>query len=317
MFQAFATIATSIFLEGLFFLLIGVILSSVIDVFVSEEIIRKFIPKNKFLALLSASLLGLIFPICECGIVPVIHRLLKKGVPLYLCITLLFASPIVNIVVIFSTYIAFRGYPLIVFLRIAGGFLISILMGFIVSIFFKKEEVINLAVSNTDHISCECSHGGHHHSDIIPKTDSTNTTNKKITNLGKIISHAIVEFFDTSRYFIFGILITSTLQTIIPNQYYLQLGHNFPLSNIFMIFLPYVLSVCSNTDAFIARSFLYQFNTSSLLCFMVFGAMFDIKTTIMLKKIFKTGFIVRLLILVIIATLCYSFIVEIFLSRGM
>lgn len=319
MFQAFSTIAVSIFLEGLFFLLIGVIISSVIDVFISEETIRKFIPTNKFLALLSASLLGLIFPICECGIVPVIHRLLKKGVPLYLCITLLFSSPIVNIVVILSTYFAFRGHLMIVVLRIAGGFLISIVTGFVISISFKKEEVMNSTAASINHISCGCSHDTHHCSDhIIPETGSVLYTNNRFfAKTGKIIGHAIDEFFETSKYFIFGILITSILQTIIPNQYYIQFGHNFPFSNIFMIFLPYVLSVCSNTDAFIARSFFNQFNASSLLCFMIFGAMFDIKTTIMLKKIFKTGFIVRLLMFITVATLCYSFIVEIFLSRGM
>lgn len=303
MFHTFSTIAVSIFLEGLFFLLIGVLISSIIDVFVSAETIARFIPKNRIIALLTASVLGIIFPICECGIVPVIRRLIKKGVPLHLCITLLFSAPIVNIVVIFSTYFAFQNYAIVVVLRVVGGFIISFTTGLIVSFLFKKQNVLlSDALVETEHShNCECC------SEIELKSVSS--------TISKIGNHSINEFFDTGKYFIMGILITGLIQSVIPRSIFSNLGSSFPLSNIFMMFFPYVLSVCSNTDAFIARSFMDQFGTSALLCFMVFGAMFDIKTTMMLNKIFKKRFILKLLLIVISLTLILSFIVEFFL-RG-
>lgn len=300
MYQTFSTIAVSIFLEGLFFLLIGVLISSIIDIFVSAETLNRLIPNNKYLALVSTSLLGIIFPICECGIVPVIHRLLKKGVPLHLCITLLFSAPIVNIVVISSTYFAFQNQLIVVILRVVGGFSISLITGLIVSFTITEKDVVKEQIEPVTNCSC-CSH------------DHSTVKIKKIAQIG---THSIIEFFDTVKYFILGILITALIQTLIPRSIFNNLSSHFPLSNIFMMFLPYVLSVCSNTDAFIARSFIDQFDISSLLCFMVFGAMFDIKSTLMLNKIFKKRFIIRLIIIVMLLTLLFSLIVKIFLDRS-
>lgn len=299
MFQTFSTIAASIFLEGLFFLLIGVLISSIIDVFVSEDTIKRLIPKNKIIALLFASLLGIIFPICECGIVPVIRRLLKKGVPLHLCITLLLSSPIVNIVVILSTYFAFQNYIIVVILRVLGGFLISFITGLIVSFVFSKIDVIKDESLVEHQHGCSCCQGEHN--------------NISTSKLKKVGQHSIEEFFDTSKYFIMGILITAFLQSTIPRSVFANFGASFPTSNLFMMFLAYVLSVCSNTDAFIARSFIDQFEVSALLSFMVFGAMFDIKTTMMLSKIFKKKFIFKLIMIVVLLTLIFSFIINIFL----
>lgn len=294
MFQTFSTIASSIFLEGLFFLLIGVFISSIIDVFVSADTLERIIPKNKILALLYASLMGILFPICECGIVPVIRRLMKKGVPLYLCITLLLSSPIVNIVVIFSTYYAFKNYFIVVLLRVIGGFVISFTVGLIVLLFFKKSDVALEDDEDVHGCSC-CSH-----------------SHVKETKLMTIGRHSMTEFLDTSKYFILGILITALIQSVVPRSIFNEIGVRFPISNLFMMFLSYILSVCSNTDAFIARSFMGQFGVSALLSFMIFGAMFDIKTTLLLKKIFKTSFIIKLIMIVMILTLIFSIIINSF-----
>jgi len=314
--QTFAVIAVSIFLEGLFFILIGAIISSFIEVFVADDIIKKLIPKNKFLALTIVSLLGLIFPICECGIVPVIQKLLKKGALLYICITLLFSSPIVNVVVIVSTYFAFSDNIQIVILRISGGFTISYIIGFIISVFIKKKNVFKQDLFILQDISCSCQNHSQKDDQCSSLGNSynlksvINKNNKMIINIKSVIQHSIDEFFDTGKYFIIGVLITSLIQSLIPRNQIINFGKSFAISKLFMIAFPYVLSVCSNTDAFIARSFLNQFSTSALLCFMIFGVMFDIKTTIMLKKIFKISFIFRLLIFVISLTLMYSFFVD-------
>ena len=41
-----------------------------------------------------AGLLGAVFPVCECAIVPVIRRLVKKGLPLACAITYMLSAPI-------------------------------------------------------------------------------------------------------------------------------------------------------------------------------------------------------------------------------
>ena len=97
----------SIIIEALPFVLLGSILSGFIEVFVTPEKVQDFLPKNKVLAILFGTLVGFIFPSCECGIVPIITRFLEKKVPSYTAIPFTATAPIINPVVLFATYTAF------------------------------------------------------------------------------------------------------------------------------------------------------------------------------------------------------------------
>ncbi|MCL6458971.1 MAG: permease, partial [Gorillibacterium sp.] len=101
--QSFKTMFISIVLEAFPFMLLGVLVSAVIQVFISEEMIQRWIPKNPVLGLLFGCLLGIVFPLCECGVIPVIRRLLAKGMPLYIGIVFILVGPIVNPIVFMAT----------------------------------------------------------------------------------------------------------------------------------------------------------------------------------------------------------------------
>src|SRR5207302_2056789 len=131
---------TSILYEAMPFIVLGAVIAGVLEEVVPQQLIARVVPKNKYLAIGMSALLGLIFPMCECGIVPVMRRLLRKGLPLSCCTAYLLAGPIINPVVILSTWVAFqitdnktvmesfaagRG-PMIVFLRVLGGFLVAV-----------------------------------------------------------------------------------------------------------------------------------------------------------------------------------------------
>ena len=117
--------------EGLPFVLVGSLISGFIAAFVPSRIITRFLPKNRFLATLVSGLLGLVFPVCECGVVPVVRRLLDKGLPLSCGLTYMLASPIVNPLVAISTYAAFRGqHPdLNTAVRLISGYLVAVVVG--------------------------------------------------------------------------------------------------------------------------------------------------------------------------------------------
>lgn len=63
------TIFISILIEALPFVLLGVFISGIIQVFITEEMMAKAIPKNKVGAVFLATFIGALFPACECGIV--------------------------------------------------------------------------------------------------------------------------------------------------------------------------------------------------------------------------------------------------------
>ena len=73
-FQTFVTIFLSIFIEAAPFLLAGSIVSGLIEVAVDKEMLFRFMPRQPILAALAGAALGIVFPVCECGVVPVTRR---------------------------------------------------------------------------------------------------------------------------------------------------------------------------------------------------------------------------------------------------
>src|SRR3954451_12413784 len=134
------TIFISILIEALPFILLGVIISGIIQIFVTDEMMAKAIPKNKFGAIVLASVIGALFPACECGIVPITRRLMAKGVPLYAAIPFMLTGPIINPIVLFSTYIAFGNNWDMVLYRGGIALLVALIVGGLLSIQFKDTQ---------------------------------------------------------------------------------------------------------------------------------------------------------------------------------
>ena len=97
------------------------------------------------------SLLGLVFPMCECGIIVVMKRLLRKGLPLSVCVAYVLAGPVINVVVMTSTFVAFNppqerdyilGGPIyVVAWRVGLSYIIAITTGLIVNWQWNKHGV--------------------------------------------------------------------------------------------------------------------------------------------------------------------------------
>ena len=136
-------IFTSIFFESLPFLLLGSLISSIIENYVSNDTIAKIIPKNKILGSFVGIFFGFFIPACDCAVIPISKRLLKKKVPINVAISFMLASPIINPVVLLSTYKAFyRTNPEIFWYRLIFGIIIAAIIGIILEIIFGKKEII-------------------------------------------------------------------------------------------------------------------------------------------------------------------------------
>src|SRR5918998_1227181 len=75
------TLFLSLLVEAIPFLLLGVLFSGLLLGFVDERKLVSRIPRNPLLGALMGSSIGFLFPVCECGNVPVARRLLMQGVP--------------------------------------------------------------------------------------------------------------------------------------------------------------------------------------------------------------------------------------------
>lgn len=100
----------SIIFEALPFIVIGALVSGILEEMLPQQFFKRFLPRNPVLAIVMSSLLGILMPMCECGIVPVMRRLLRKGVPASCAITYMLSAPGMNFIVLSSTALAFWGY---------------------------------------------------------------------------------------------------------------------------------------------------------------------------------------------------------------
>ena len=81
-------------------------------------------------------------------------------------------------------------------------------------------------------------------------------------------------------------------------------------STIVMMGLAFFLSLCSEADAFIGASFRNLFPAPSILAFLVYGPMIDLKNMIMLLSVFRAKFVFILLFLItMIVFVCINFII--------
>ncbi|PFB39977.1 hypothetical protein CN413_27555 [Bacillus cereus] len=259
------TIFLSIFFEAVPFILLGVLISSIIQVFVTEEMIQKFLPRSAIIAIIPAAFVGVIFPMCECVIIPVVRRLIQKGLPLHVGIVILVSAPILNPIVFLSTYYAFRTNTLILYARFGLALLVALLIGLVVYYLYRGKNVL--------------------------KDDKVISNEEKNKSWRDVTSHGVNEFFDTGKYLLIGAFLASLFQTFLDRNVLEEVANNSVFSPFIMMFFGYVLSLCSEADAFIAASFGHIFSTKALVAFLVFGPMLDLKNTLMLFAYFQKKFV--------------------------
>lgn len=290
--QTFVTIFLGIFIEAAPFLLAGALVSGLIAVFVDQSAIDRYLPKAALPGALIGGVMGVAFPVCECGVVPVVRRLYEKGLPLSIGIAFLLAAPVINPVVILSTYSAFGWGPIFIG-RIVFSFLIAVVVGLIFSR-AKPEEVLLPAVCQAHHDACCHVHDHDHHEDAPAP-------------LGRRFAQAFTlagdDFLDMARYLIAGSMLAAAMQTLVPQSALLAVGQGPVISVVVLQALAFVLSVCSTVDAFLALAFAGTFTTGAVVAFLVFGPMVDIKSSLMFLGVFQRRAVAYLIVLPLVLSL--------------
>lgn len=261
------------------FLLLGIVVSSLVHVFVSEDRLLRLIPRNPVLSLVPALGMGMLMPVCECGNVAVARRFLAKGVPVSSCITFLLAAPILNPVALLATATAFRYEPSMVWLRGGLAFLVAASVGLFIGQTGKGEQLLvaRLAADNHDH--------GHHHA------HGPASIQEKV---GRVGTQASAEFVTMMQVLLIGAAIAAATQVLIPRTAITGLGSGVVLGVVAMMSLAFVLSICSTVDAFFALSYSNIFPTPALLAFLVFGPMLSMKGVAMLLTAFRPRVVLAL-----------------------
>ncbi|MBC7979616.1 MAG: permease [Armatimonadetes bacterium] len=299
--QDFAFAFLSILFEGAPFILVGTLISGFIDVYLPAGTMDRFLPKNRNLAVMVAGLLGAVFPVCECAVVPVIRRLVGKGLPMSCALTYMLAAPIVNPITALSTWKAFQGQApwMMTGGRLLLGYLVAVGVGLVVAR-IPLRKVLRKSLADRieaegrgghadhdhDHDGC-CGHDhAHHPADHAPADDG---------RLVAAMRSAMRDFVDVGVYFTIGVAITALFNTgIAPGAEWLDgLAGNPVAAPAALMALAFILSLCSTSDAFIAAT-LAKFTWGAKLAFLVFGPMLDVKLLFLYQTVMRRRFILGL-----------------------
>ena len=270
-FSVFSAIVTAIFLEAMPFLAIGALLSGAIEVLVSTEFLTKRIPKSTPGSIALGIAAGCVLPTCECGVVPVVRRLIKKGVPAPMAIAYMLSAPILNPVVLVSTFVAFRGSVIMLTGRVGIAIVVAAVMGFAAKscgTVLRNGNGNNRSNTN-DHNAC-CSHGQKH-------------------RISQILLHAGNDFASMVPFLILGAVASGLFKAFTPQTVFTAFTSSQTLQVSGMMILAVLLSVCSEADAFVAASF-QPFSAASQLAFVTLGPMVDLKLIGMYAALFTRRF---------------------------
>jgi uncharacterized protein len=285
----------SILFEGAPYILVGTLLSGLIDAFLPSRLLERVLPKNRILATLAAGFLGLFFPVCECAVVPVVRRLVQKGLPLSCAMTYLLSAPIINPIVAVSTLTAFKEFAGLTSLpavldatmtlaRLSLGYVVAVLVGLFM-LRFRISDILKPSVAAAVTAAADSRADGSPPPAPAPFND----------RLIHAMRTAMRDFLDTGMYFTIGVIITSVFNTQVDQTQVARFASSDLVAIPSMMSLAFVLSLCSTSDAFIAAP-MESFSLAAKLAFLVFGPMMDVKLVFMYAAVFKRRVVIGMLL---------------------
>jgi len=270
----------SLLVEAMPFIMLGAAVSAAIEVFVPTSAFAKIGLLPRALQMPAAAAAGIAFPVCECGSVPVARRLAAKGLAPSAAVTFMLAAPIVNPVVVASTFVAYRGRSdlwVMVIGRFTLGFIVAMTVGWVVGR-VRAGEFLRPRDARAE----------------------AHEVDRDEPRWARFFGHLTGDIIFMARFLILGAAIAAAVQTFVPNSVVDRVASLPIISLIAMMALAFLMSLCSESDAFVAASFV-SFGPAAQLAFLVFGPMVDLKLAALYVGTYERGFL-RVVILAVGAT---------------
>ena len=303
-YEALILVFTSIIYEALPFIVLGVVIAGLLEEFVPQQAIAKIMPRNRLLAIMLGGLLGCVFPMCECGIIVVMKRLLRKGLPLSVCVSYMLAGPIINVVVLLSTYVAFTNASIfesaenVVLLRAGIAYLVAVVTGLVVEGRYRKygNDLLNPAVLKGLR---------------EPGTEENEDKGTLVQRLGRITETALHDFVDIMAFLIIGAALATAGRAFLAQTEAEALIQESPaFAILLMMGIAVLFCLCSEADAFVAANFPLTWAPASKMAFLVLGPMLDIKLYLMYTRVFRNRLIFTIILTVVVQVFVYCMVLH-------
>jgi uncharacterized membrane protein YraQ (UPF0718 family) len=288
--QDFVTLTISVIVESMPFVLLGIVLSIVVQVWLPQAFFTSWLPRQPLLRRAVISFLGMFLPVCECGNVPLARGLVLKGFTVSESMTFLLAAPILNPITIITTHQAFGWSDGILVARLAGGFLVANLIGWLYSRHPDPESLL------TKSFAAECAlPTGHEH--------GGGRLRESVELFRREMATMMPALF-------IGAAIAGGIQTAVPRSVLVTLGTNPVWSVLAMMVLAFVISLCSNVDAFFVLPFATTFMPGGIAAFLVFGPIIDVKMLALLRTTYRPRVLAQLTLVVALTSAAIGLMVN-------
>lgn len=315
--QDFVVTFSSILWEAMPFIVLGAVVAGVLEELLPQQVMSRIVPRSAIPAAVLGGLLGLVFPMCECGIVVVMRRLLRKGLPLACCIAYMLAGPIVNVVVMLSTYVAFGGLNpqsrdaawTMLGLRVGLGFVVAVVTGCVVHLLQRKYPVNALLTPIA--IPPVPAKGGLS-LNVVGEEEAKAERRSPFKRLANISETALHDFLDITVFLILGAALAAVVKLYIDPADLTALSRDMPYLAIpAMMVMAVLMCLCSEADAFVAASFT-EMTLAPKLAFLVLGPMFDLKLLLMFTRVFRPRLIGVIVVCTVVQVMAYTMLVHTF-----
>ena len=276
-------------IEALPFLLLGVAIAALARGLAPQGAWMRRLPRQPLLASSTGALLGFALPACECGNVPVARRLLAGGAPMGTALGFLFAAPVLNPIVLLSTWAAFPNQPWLLLARPLGAFLLALLLSGLLLLLPESRLLVpellaerRLCQPLSEVGLLERSAGL-----LGSPAPAQPPPAPARTDWAEVLQHGCSEFLNLASLLVLGCAIAAVVQTWLPRSWLLSLGSDPTLSIVALMLLALVVSVCSSVDAFLALGFAAQITPGALLAFLLLGPVVDLKLAGLFTVLFR------------------------------
>ncbi len=293
--QEWATRFVAIIVTGFPLLVIGVLAYAAIEHFVPRDRIARLLPRQRWLAIPIAGLLGIVLPVCDCGVVPTARAFIRRELGIAPALAFLIGAPVVNPIVLMTTAIGFGFNFTIAGARLLLTYAVAVGVGALALVAFPDMPLEQMVVSWGD--------------DAAPIAQTSSATSRKgarrparhprtvpskhkplpapLQTAAAIVAEAGDQLLDLGRFLVLGALIAAAVQTFVPQAPLLAVSQNVIASTLALMALASILSICSISDAPVAFSFLGTFAPGAVFAFMMFGQIIDLKNGAMLLATFR------------------------------
>ncbi len=308
--SSFAAVFLKIFIETVPFLLLGIFFAAIIEIFIDRKDIARWVPRSRGLSAIAGSLVGFALPAGEGGVVPLTRRLIAKGMPVSMGMATLLAGPALNPIVIAGTLAAF-GPGLIFWGRLGISLAIAVVTGLVFSL--HQDPASLLRQPGTGPGQALPSQPGAN--GLLARPPAGNTP-RIADRVRQVMLVAVDEFFEMGSYLVLGAGLAAVLQTIVPQAALLNFDQGPLRSALALAGLAGLLSTSSAVDAFAAQALPATFTSGSILAFLVFGSMVDIKNVLMFLRVFKPRAVAYLVLLSLMLALVFTVFINYFGQGG-